>query len=270
MIISDSHLHTAFSTDSEAPMEAMVQKGIALGLSTMCFTEHNDYDIPAPFAETDFALDYESYFEAFETLREKYDGQIELLLGVEQGIQPHIKPWLDEFREKYIDRFDFLISSCHFVGGYDPYYPTIFEHMSVEEMLTLYFDTILQNIQVFPEFQTLGHIDYVYRYINPHIDFSYKDHGEVIDEILKILIDRGQSLEVNSAGLKAGLGYPHPHKTILLRYRELGGELITIGSDAHAPNQIAWEFHLLPDYLKSLGFQYYTLYKKKQPTMIKL
>ena len=93
---------------------------------------------------------------------------------------------------------------------------------------------------------------------------------DYIDSILKKIIDRGKALEINTAGLKYGLGFAHPKKEILERYKELGGELITVGSDAHIADHLAYDFETVCEQLKDLGFKYYFIYKNRKPEGILL
>ena len=95
-------------------------------------------------------------------------------------------------------------------------------------------------------------------------------YQDILDEILRLLIENGKALEINTAGLKAGLSWPNPHMEILKRYRSLGGELITIGSDAHRPEHMAFAFDRLPEILSEAGFSYYTLYREQKPYFISL
>ena len=97
-----------------------------------------------------------------------------------------------------------------------------------------------------------------------------EQNKEWIDEILKTLILKNIGLECNTAGFKYGLGFPNPHMDILKRYRELGGEIITVGSDGHKPEHLAYDFHKVPDILKEAGFSYYTIFKERKPEFIKL
>jgi histidinol-phosphatase (PHP family) len=98
--------------------------------------------------------------------------------------------------------------------------------------------------------------------------YSYRKFADVIDEILRVLIDRGKGIELNTAGFKYGLGHPNPTEAILSRYRELGGEILTIGSDAHAPEHIAWEFARVPGILQAAGFRYFTVFTARKPEFL--
>ena len=100
--------------------------------------------------------------------------------------------------------------------------------------------------------------------------YSYLKYAELIDEILKNIIAKGKGLELNMAGLKYGLPYAHPHPDILKRYRELGGEIITVGADGHCPEHIAWDFDKANGILRACGFTYYTEFKQRKPVFKQL
>lgn len=261
-ILTDFHIHSDFSGDSDTPMESMILEGIRLGLKTMCFTEHLDLDYP--YGEVDFSLDIPRYHTKLLSLRDVYRGRIELLFGIELGIQPHLNDQLCEVVSSF--PFDFVIGSTHLVDRLDPYYPEYFRDRSDREGFRRYFENVLQNITSFSQFDTLGHLDYIVRY-SPNLNqyYDWKDYMDLIDPILRFLIHSRISLEVNTAGLKYGLGHPNPAPEILKRYRDLGGELITIGSDAHCPAHLAHQFSVLPELLRECGFQYYTIYRNRQP-----
>ena len=125
---------------------------------------------------------------------------------------------------------------------------------------------------MFEDYDSAGHIDYAFRYLPSHSrDYApYPEYGDVLDEILKTVIDKGKCLEINTAGLKAGLTFAHPHPEILKRYRELGGELITTGSDAHNPAQIGKYFDVTGDLLTNLGFRYYAVFRNRKPVFLPL
>ena len=120
-------------------------------------------------------------------------------------------------------------------------------------------------------YDTLGHLDYIVRYgPNKNQNYSYEAYASYIDPILQFLIEQHKCLEVNTAGLKYGLGHPNPEESVLKRYRELGGTLITIGSDAHRPEHIAYDFDKLESILKELGFRSYTIFRQREPVEMPL
>jgi len=139
--------------------------------------------------------------------------------------------------------FDFVIGSIHLIQGYDPYYPEFFCDKTDSEAYDLMLDETIRNIEVIEDFDVLGHLDYTVRYgTHRERDYSYQKYSDKIDYILKHLISHGKGIEMNTAGLRYGLPFFHPHPDVLKRYMELGGEILTLGSDAHKPEQIAYAF----------------------------
>lgn len=262
----DFHLHSDFSGDCETPAKRMIERAISLGLDGICFTEHHDLDVPS---DIEFFVDFDRYFAEMQQLRENYKNQIQIQIGVEFGIQKHLAPVLQELIQKY--PFDFVIASQHFVNNEDPYYPAFFEGRSERESYELFFREQLETLTHFKDFNTLGHMDYVVRYgPNQNKYYHYETYADYIDPILKYLIENGKCLEVNTGGYKYKLGETNPSSEVLKRYRELGGELITLGSDAHVPEYLCYEFDRAQDMLLSLGFKYYTVFEQRTPFFIPL
>ncbi len=272
MIIADYHVHSDFSGDSQAPMESMIEKAIELGLKRICFTDHMDYDYPHK-GDISFVFDPEPYTKKLQLLKEQYRDRIEILTGIELGLQPQV---LEEFQKLMRDyTFDFAIGSSHVVDYVDPYFPLFWEHRTKEEGIRAYFRTIIDNCRRFQSlFQVYGHLDYIIRYVptpdGKKTDYSYDEYRELLNEVLTTILECGKGIEVNTAGLKYGLGYAHPKAAVLKRYRELGGELITIGSDAHKPEHLCYDFQLIPEFLKELGFKYYATFRNREPIYEKL
>lgn len=264
---SDVHMHTWFSNDSETDPEKMIQESIRRGLKMICFTDHYDKD---NFDwGGDITLDEEKYFAAMPILKEKYKDQIDIRIGVEIGLQPH----LSEFYHQWVSDYplDFVIGSVHSAEGHDIATKIIYENHSDTEAYRIYFEEMLEDVQKIKSFDVLGHMDYMIRYSKGQAaSYDPKDYMEIIDEILRIQISEGRGVELNMSGLKYGLGFAHPHIEILKRYRELGGEVITVGSDGHIPEHIAYDFHIADDILKECGFRYYTEFKNRKPEFLKL
>lgn len=198
-------------------------------------------------------------------LQEQYRGRLQIGIGMEFGLMPHLPGTLNDLLARY--PFDFVIASQHFVGGQDPYYPSYFNGRSEHDCYEEYFRVLYENLLQFDpsSFDTLGHMDYIVRYgPNRNRDYSCASYADCIDLILRFLIDHGKCLEVNTGGYKYGLGEPNPCADVLRRYRELGGELITIGSDAHAPEDLCRDFDRAATLLTGLGFRYYTIFEQRQ------
>lgn len=277
MIQADMHMHTWFSTDSEACPCDMADEAVRKGLKTICFTDHFDKDDLEWGEEGIFDVD--AYFVEMQKLQEEYAGKLNIRIGIELGLRTYLKDYYEELTKKY--PFDFVIGSVHNVpykkdaeGNIlytDPAAEKLFTDRTDKEAYRLMMETTLENVRTSDCFQTLGHLDYVIRYgKSREKEYSYTDYADIIDEILKLLIEKEKGLEVNSAGLKYGLPFAHPHPDVLKRYRELGGEIITIGADAHKPEHIAYDFAKAEEILKSCGFKYYTEFFEQKPVFKQL
>lgn len=263
----DTHMHCYFSGDSEAAPRDMIESAIRKGLDGICFTDHMDLDYREDPGY--FDLDFDNYQKEILALKEEYADRISILWGIELGLQPHVAAENIKITRSY--PFDFVIGSSHVVDHIDIYYPTFYEGRTERSACRRYFESILENLATDVDFDVYGHLDYVVRYLpNKNQAFSYEKYSDLIDEILRQLIVKEKGIEMNMAGFKYGLGHPNPTEDILKRYRELGGEIITIGSDGHKPEQIAWDYAKVPDLLKNAGFEYYTVFKNRKPEFIKL
>lgn len=262
-MISDFHIHTQFSSDSEAEPEKIAEQAVRLGLDTICFTDHFDKDYPDYGDGIDFSLDVEQYCQKVRKLQREYQKKLDIRFGVELGLQPYLGEYYKAYVAKY--PFDFVIGSVHLVDGEDPYYGYLFQNRSDIEAYRRFFEGTLENVKNHSEFDVLGHLDYVVRYGKTKAEnYSCLQYADIIDEILKYLIECGKGLELNTSGFKFGMGFGHPHPDILKRYRELGGEIITIGSDAHKPDHIAYGFQRVSDILKACGFKNYTEFRERK------
>lgn len=263
----DTHMHSQFSGDSDTPQEEMIHSAIEKGLAGICFTDHLDIDYPK---DPDlFLLDLPNYHASVLAYQEKYKEKLPIRFGVELGLQPHLADLHRNILSQY--PFDFVIGSSHVVHGFDPYYPDFYEGKEEKAAYREYFESILENIAAFDGFDIYGHIDYVVRYgPTTNQNYHWEDYKDVIDEILRQLILRGKGIEINTGGFKYGLGHPNPTEGILRRYRELGGEIITLGADAHKPEHVAFDFAKVPSILKDAGFTYYTVFEKRKPNFIKI
>ena len=277
MIQADMHMHTWFSTDSEACPCDMADEAVRKGLKTICFTDHFDKDDLEWGEEGIFDVD--AYFVEMQKLQEEYAGKLNIRIGIELGLRTYLKDYYEELTKKY--PFDFVIGSVHNVpykkdaeGNIlytDPAAEKLFTDRTDKKAYRLMMETTLENVRTSDCFQTLGHLDYVVRYgKSREKEYSYTDYADIIDEILKLLIEKEKGLEVNSAGLKYGLPFAHPHPDVLKHYRELGGEIITIGADAHKPEHSAYDFAKAEEILKSCGFKYYTEFFEQKPVFKQL
>ena len=270
-ILADYHMHSHFSGDSQANIDEMIQVAVKKGLTHMCITDHLDYDyqITDETPEGMFELDVPACAKEIKEYQEKCKGQIKLLHGIEIGMQEHLVAKNTAIAES--QDFDFVLASSHLMKGYDPCFLPEYARTSDEEMYRAYFEEELRNMKLFQNFDVYGHIDYVIRYGDTKdANYSYKKYQEIFEEMIEVILQKGKGFELNTAGIRKGLKQMHPSKEFLTRYRQRGGEIITVGSDAHVPGDIGAGFDLAAEYLKECGFEYYCTFEKRKPTFHKL
>lgn len=265
MFRADYHTHSNFSMDSDAPMENMIISAISKGLDQIAFTDHVDFDERYPFT------DYDSYIPFIMNLREKYSDKIHIVFGVEIGLENQWADKVNPFSIKY--PFDFIIGSSHAVCKYDLYFDQkeFFSDRTKEEAYSTYFEEIYKNILACPNFNVYGHLDFVSRYgLYEDNSLSYNDYKAIIDKILSELITRGKGIEVNTSGFRYGIDCTYPDITILRRYKELGGEIITCGSDSHTTAGVGAYIDYAYELVKAAGFKYIAAFKAQKPEFIKI
>lgn len=264
----DTHMHCHFSGDSEAHPEDMVRAAMQAELPGICFTDHLDYDFPSDPPDL-FILEPDTYEASIRSLAQKYADTFPIHCGIEIGIQPHLCDTLHTLIQNH--HFDQVICSSHVIDGQDPYYPEFFSDREEHAAYLRYFESILENLEGFSDFDVYGHIDYIVRYgPNQNRYFSFHAYADILDAILKKIISMGKGLEINTGGFKYGLGHPNPCEDILKHYRSLGGEIITIGSDAHTPEHVGYDFARVPVILRDAGFTHYTVFQNRQPSFLPL
>ena len=282
MIKSDFHVHTSFSTDSDTPAREQIEALIKKGITEICidhhdigYTEMEKADVNTSestntsIESRPFRINPFAYYEAILGLIPEYSDRARISIGVELGLRTDYHHSIEDFAE--VCAWDFIIGSTHVVNGLDPYYPQYLGGRQSSRALwniTGYF----ANIRKLDCFDVYGHIDYIVRYDAPNQreNYSIPDYKDIIDEILKLLIQNGKGIECNTAGFKYGLGVPNPENYVLTRYHELGGEILTIGSDGHKPEHTAYAFDKVPAILESCGIRYYTVFHIEKPIMLPL
>lgn len=256
----DYHMHSNFSADCSVKMEDMVHGAISKGLTKICFTEHIDYEYPDKSFIFEFNL--HEYDEKVKQLQHKYQDKIKIHKGVEIGVQPHI---LDQYKTLMDqETFDFVICSMHTTDKKGLHSGDLFKDKSIDDAYQLYYEELLYCVQNFKQYNILGHLDLVKRY-TIHKPSTNHFH-EIISEIFKIIIPEGKGIELNTSGTRYGLQSGMPSKDILELYRQYGGEIITLGSDAHRVSELAYEFQESLALLQSIGFKEIATFSEQKPT----
>lgn len=272
----DYHIHTCFSSDSEETLENVAKQAVSKGLNEICITDHIDIGYPptTDYPGTPFFFDVEKYFNEVSLIRENFRNQIYIKTGVELGLMPEYAREINAFLSHASNAglcFDYIIASTHLIQGKDPYYPEFWDGLKPDDVIDNYFKYTYDNIRTFNDFNVYGHLDYITRYVpDKSFVFNYGLHRDSIDKILKLIIEKGRGIEVNYSNLNKGLTNPNPIPEILKRYRELGGEIITIGSDAHVAKNVGKHSGKMLQLLKKCGFDYITTFEKGKSTMRKI
>ena len=271
MNYEDYHVHTAFSDDSVYEMKDVVKDAISKGMNEICFTDHVDYGIKLDWdegKEIEYRdgmplanVDYPKYFEKIKELREKYP-QITLKQGMEFGMQVHT---IDRYQKLY-DRydFDFIILSCHQVEDKEFWTQDFQRGRTQQQYNEHYYQEILDVITKYKDYSVLGHLDLIVRYDEKGV-YPFEKLKPIITKILKQVIADGKGIEVNTSSHRYGLSDLQPSRAILKLYKELGGTIITIGSDSHKKEHLGAYIQDTKEELKKLGYTHYCTFDKMKP-----
>lgn len=262
-IICDMHTHTGFSDDCRTPIEEALAAASKMGIKILAVTDHYDPGYPDP--EFPFTIAFEQYQQALLSAKERYAGSMEILAGLEVGIM-HGQ---FEAANEVIDAFpyDFILGSFHCHRGED-LFTFDFTDIDGPAMLEDFYTCMYECLREFDNYDVVGHFSIPDRYIGKLYD--YAPFEDVIDEVLKLMIHNGKGIEINTSSFKYGIGTWLPRESILRRYRALGGEILTFGSDAHSPEYYRYRFDEAVEFAKSLGFRYYNVFHERKPEFLPL
>jgi histidinol-phosphatase (PHP family) len=266
--IIDCHTHSSFSPDGAMSLKEGIVAACERGMGGLTFTDHIELAHPDTVTwNIHFDIGHRSHL--IDQLRQEFVGKIKVLKGLELGFQPNIVNRASSMIKKH--DFDFVILSTHVVDNIDLGSPTFYEGKSKELAYNKYIDTIYESVSTFDDFDVVGHIGYACRYASyPDKSLCYTDYRDKLDAILTTVIAKGKGIEVNTAGFRHKLGCPHPDFDILKRYKELGGTIITIGSDAHSTSRIGHQFETVVQRLVALGFSSVTYFENRTPIFVKI
>jgi len=256
----DYHLHSQFSADSEMTMEELCQTAVQKGLKEIAITDHHDIDYQDNTIE--FLIDKEKYLKAIEKMQKKYEGKLIIRKGIEMGLQSHILTECDQYLK---DDFDFVIASFHTAEKNDLYNGDFFSGYSQWEAYIQYLKTVLKVVKEYDNYNVIGHLDIIRRYgdFEKKPDLLENEQAEnLIKEILKTIIKKNKGLEVNTSGYRLDGQNPLPSFEILKLYHQLGGEILTLGSNSHKTEDIAQKFDYTISQLRKIGFEKLTTFNK--------
>ncbi len=264
MYKADSHVHSSFSGDSMEKLENIIERAIETGMDEITITDHLDLEFPGEI--NIFELDFKTYVETLKKLKKFYRNNIKIKIGIELGLQPQLEGKYDEIFN--CEDVDFIIGSFHCVKGMDVADRKFFEKYAKDEAHRIYFEEVLNTIDLFPKINVCGHLDFINRYGRSVYDdykkINFEMHKELIDKILIKLIEKNIGIEINTSALRYGLRDFHPCRKILKRYKELGGKIITMGSDAHRALDIMRDFDKAREVLKEIGFEKFCVFEQRK------
>lgn len=267
-MLCDYHVHTAYSDDSAYPMEQVIQDAIKLQMKEICISDHVDYGVKKDLDDPSYDggitnVDYPKYIQEIQMLQKKYRNEISIKTGMEFGMQMHTIPQFEKLYQRY--PFDFIILSCHQVGDKEFWTQDYQKGKTQKEYQRQYYEEILHVIQVYKNYSVLGHLDLIQRY-DVHGPYPFAHVKDIVCEILKIVIQDGKGIEINTSSHRYGLNDLTPSKEILQLYRELGGTILTIGSDSHEPAHLGAYIEETKEIARDLGFTHYATFTQMKPS----
>lgn len=259
-MLTDYHIHSCYSADSQAYIKDQLDAALTAGLTHICFTDHVDFDSSA-LPPADLA----ARNEEIARLAPMYPS-LDISLGMEMGMDGTEASRLAHLHAKDV-HLDFIIGSIHMVDGMDAYYPEFFENRNREQAYGCYIEKLAQAIKV-SDFSVMGHYDFCTKY-SPYTDrpLGYGMFPELFDDIFRTLIQTGRSMEINTSAWKDD---PAWGLDVFSRFRELGGEYVTIGSDAHQPVRVGGRVKEAVELAKAAGIRYIATFKDMKPKMHKI
>lgn len=276
-MFADYHVHTAFSDDSFYPMEQVILDAIAMNMDEICFTEHVDYGIKVDWDSDQKIIyrgnepmanaNYPEYIKTLQTMKEKYGKQITIKTGLEFGMQTHT---ISQF-QKLFDRydFDFIILSIHQVHDKEFWNQDFQKGKTQKEYNEEYYKEMLEVIRQYKDYSVLGHMDLINRYDNQGI-YPFEKVKPMIQSILEQVIADGKGIEINTSSKRYGLKDSTPSRQILELYKELGGTILTIGSDSHKPEHLGAYIQESKAMLQEMGFTQYCTFDHMKPVFHEL
>ncbi len=260
----DFHVHTDNSCDGHDSLMVIGEHAAAAGIRAIAVTDHAECH---RYFEDNFHLAIR--YSYFETLKAKsaFRGQLAIMNGIELGQPLHdLKAAQDALQANV---YDFVSAGLHLVRGSVDFWKVDYQNADVPQLLHAYFNEIYEMLK-WGQFDSLAHLTYPLRYIagREKITVDLNDYQEQVDKILLKLIADKKALELNTQGYRTEYGKPTPDFDVFKRYKELGGEYVTIGSDAHHAHEVGMHIEAGYDLLKRAGFDFITIYDKREPILL--
>jgi histidinol-phosphatase (PHP family) len=261
----DYHTHSSFSVDSDEPLEVMVKRAVSLGIKEYAVTDHCDPEYRNELYNAEF--DLASYTRELERLEKKYRADVKLIKGVEMGIQHDVTADCLAVTGAY--PFDFVIGSFHCAEGFEIFDPAYIRGRTAEELYRSFYSYMLQCLKIYKDYDVIGHFNVLDRYADEiPADEAYYD---IAEDIVRLLVDDGKGLEINTSSFRYGMGErTTPTIDVLRLYARAGGEIVTIGSDAHRARDVGFMFDRAVLMLRDAGIKYLATFENREVGFVKL
>lgn len=259
----DYHMHSHVSFDGHDSPEDMVRAAVDAGLQEICFTDHVD-DFPEGI-RPEYRFTPEAYAAAYDHLSHP---QLKIRRGMEFGMfADNTQSLKDCLKQR---EYDFILGSVHFAAGLDVYYAPYWEQFTLEQGERRYLEDVLACVKAHDDFDVLGHLTYIgkARAHPTHEAVPLHRHRELVEEIMKELIRKGKGMEINSSGVDR-CGDFLPDRAYLQLFKDLGGQIVTMGSDAHNAARVGQYADQALEILKDV-FGYVCTFEGRKPIFHKL
>lgn len=266
-MITDGHNHTKhFSADAGQSIYELISEAQSKGFTRIGITEH--YEIDYPDDGLNWMFDLEEYNKAFEQWRAIAGDKFELLKGIEFGYQTHVAEEIDKVAASI--PLDVVLLSVHLFRGQDFYVERGCYKLPARDLHSEYINTMAEMCEKCNNFDVVAHYDYINRYADNKNDFiTYEETPKELDRLFEVMIAKEKALEINTKSIQkhkdGGFTRWLPDADIIKRYLEMGGKLITLGSDSHFPGTFAVSFNEAVEYLRSFGIKETVYYKDHKP-----
>ncbi len=279
---ADYHIHSEFSDDSFEAVEDQINKAISLKFNEICFCDHVDYGIKKDWSEGNIEyrdgdgisndnnmkeplanVDYPRYFEKLNLMKEEYKDKIIIKKGLEFGIQRHTIDKYERLFKEYENELDFVLLSVHQIDDKELWNQEFQKDKSQKEYHERYYQEIYETMNQYKNYCVLAHLDLISRYDLK--EYPFENNKKIITEILKQAIQDDKGIEINTSSYHYKLKDTTPSMDILKLYHDLGGKIITIGSDAHSTKYLGDHYDDARKILKDIGFKYICTFDKMTP-----
>lgn len=275
-MLADFHVHTEFSDDSVYPMEQVAEDAFRLNLDALCFCDHVDYGVkpdagePCDRFDPDNGkpvtnVDYACYFPEVERVRALFDGRLTIRAGLELGVQRHTVARYEAVLDHWGDRLDFCLLSIHQVEDREFWNGDYQKGRDQDAVHRDYYNEMLAVMDAFDGYDSVAHLDLMRRY-DPFGPVPFERVRDQMAAALEHVIAHGKAIELNTSSWRYGLDDTMPSSDVFRLYRDLGGTLLTLGSDSHRPSHLGSYLRVGQRMLRDLGFTEFVTYERRVPT----